>query len=1091
MKNIMEESRFISQLSEIAKETGQDYEEIYKEASTYLKEMYSEQNAIVNTIFSQGAEFMLSRAYDKTIDVNPQELKELTKLMRRHPVAFVMTHKTYIDMLVLGLVLLRHGLPWPYIFGGINLDFFALGNVSRKNGVIFIRRSFQDNEVYKATLRHYIAHLVDHKSHFMWAIEGTRSRTGKLVWPKMGILKYIADAEEDSKEEVKYIPVSVVYDLIPDVDEMTEEGRGKEKKAESFMWMVNYIKNLNNNYGKISVRFGSPVQKNSTPVAIIPGQDTLSGEANYTLPRFAFELVHAINRITPVTTTSLICTTLLSKFALTKTQIESDTVALMHIIESHKADALVDRGKAIGESVQVALNLLIQSNLVHQIGDGVKAKYGIVTKNYLSATYYSNMAVHYLYHRAFIELAILKVLHSDPIKRVNDFWGEIMSLRDIFKFEFFYSNKAQFSDEIEADLSYLDENWKENLKGTPEEVKNMLFQQRILVSHVVLFTYVEAYRVVLRALQTWDIHEEYTEKKLMDYCLFLGEEMHWQGRIHRVESVSKPFILNGIRLMKNMSLIPTKKDNKRTHILNFLEVMDNLSTRISELQGFVLSKDSSARAVISLDHNVVPGSKTESITMPVIEGERGPHIGAFFDLDRTLIKGFSAKQFFQTRLLSGKMSPSEIIAQFNGAVVYAIGNKNFAGLAAIGAKGVKGVKEKVFIEMGEEVYQKHLAKEIYPESRALVAAHLSMGHTVAIISAATPYQVEPIARDLGVEHVMCTRMEVNNGTFTGEIIEPACWGEGKAKAALDLSNRLDLDLSKSYFYTDSVEDRPLLELVGNPHPVNPDQKLSILAYKNDWPVSRFSDEGRAGLENIVRTVLAVGSLIPVAIGGLASGVFSLSRRDGVNSMTALLGDIGTAVSGIKLAVKGNENLWVKRPAVFIFNHQSSADMFINAKLLRKDVLAIAKKELKFSLVGPLLMAAGVVFIDRANKEKAIEAMQPVVEGLQNGYSVAIAPEGTRSYDYQLGAFKKGAFHLAMQAGVPVVPIVIMNAHDVMPRGTSLFRPNVVEVKILPPIETTDWTVKNLDQKIKEVRDLYLKELGQIELKLPITKFVAS
>ena len=156
----------------------------------------------------------------------------------------------------------------------------------------------------------------------------------------------------------------------------------------------------------------------------------------------------------------------------------------------------------------------------------------------------------------------------------------------------------------------------------------------------------------------------------------------------------------------------------------------------------------------------------------VVDGESGPHIGAFFDLDRTLIKGFSAKQFFQSRLLSGKMSTREVVAQFSGVMVYAIGNKNFAGLAAISAKGVKGTKEQVFIEVGEEVYYKYLANEIYPESRALVDAHLAKGHTVAIISAATPYQVNPIARDLGVEHVMCTRMEVKNGVFTGDIVEP-------------------------------------------------------------------------------------------------------------------------------------------------------------------------------------------------------------------------------------------------------------------------------------------------------------------------------
>jgi len=97
------------------------------------------------------------------------------------------------------------------------------------------------------------------------------------------------------------------------------------------------------------------------------------------------------------------------------------------------------------------------------------------------------------------------------------------------------------------------------------------------------------------------------------------------------------------------------------------------------------------------------------------------------------------------------------------------------------------------------------------------------------------------------------------------------------------------------------------------------------------------------------------------------------------------------------------------------------------------------------------------------------------------YAIAIFPEGTRSYDYRLGKFKKGAFHLAMQAGVPIVPIVIKNAHDVMPRGKMYIQPTVVEVIVLPPIPTTDWTKSNMGEKIAEVRNLYLKELGQIEI----------
>ena len=149
--------------------------------------------------------------------------------------------------------------------------------------------------------------------------------------------------------------------------------------------------------------------------------------------------------------------------------------------------------------------------------------------------------------------------------------------------------------------------------------------------------------------------------------------------------------------------------------------------------------------------------------------------------------------------------------------------------------------------------------------------------------------------------------------------------------------------------------------------------------------------------------------------------------------------------------------------------------------MRKDARAIAKKELKnYPILGQLLAAGGIIFVDRANREKAIEALKPAVEALKSGTSIAIAPEGTRSYDKTLGKFKKGAFHLAIQGKVPIVPIVIKNAHDAMPRGTSVFRPTLIEVVVLDAFQTTDWTTENLDEHIKTVRDAYLKELGQIE-----------
>jgi len=125
---------------------------------------------------------------------------------------------------------------------------------------------------------------------------------------------------------------------------------------------------------------------------------------------------------------------------------------------------------------------------------------------------------------------------------------------------------------------------------------------------------------------------------------------------------------------------------------------------------------------------------------------------------------------------------------------------------------------------------------------------------------------------------------------------------------------------------------------------------------------------------------------------------------------------------------------------------------------------------------------GVVFIDRADKEKAIEALGPAVETLRNGTSLVIAPEGTRSETERLGPFKKGAFHMAMQAGVPIVPVVIHNALDSQPKGEVLFRPAMVQVEVLPAVDTSRWKTADIDRHVAEVRGMFLDALGQTEAK---------
>ena len=465
------------------------------------------------------------------------------------------------------------------------------------------------------------------------------------------------------------------------------------------------------------------------------------------------------------------------------------------------------------------------------------------------------------------------------------------------------------------------------------------------------------------------------------------------------------------------------------------------------------------------------------LTREIRSGPSGPKVGALFDLDQTLLAGFSATAFFRERLVSGRMAPRELVESLLGALSFSVGRTGFSGFVAATTAAYRGLAESVMEEIGEEVFEKHLATEIYPESRALVRAHREMGHTLAIISSATRYQAEPLARELGIEHVLCTELEVEDGHFTGRVVHPTCYGEGKAYAAIDLAARTDLDLSESYFYTDSHEDMPLLDIVGRPRPLNPNGRLAQVAKERQWPVRRFKSRGTPSLGDLVRTGLVYGSLVPSIWAGVAAGVVNRSQREAINMMGSVWGDLATSLAGVDLRVEGEEHLWSQRPAVFIFNHQSGLDAVLMLKLLRRDMTGVGKKEiLRNPIFGPLFAAAGVVFIDRADRDKAIQALAPAVQALREGRSLAISPEGTRSSTPRLGRFKKGAFHIAMQAGVPIVPIVFRNVLDALPKHAMVVRPATVEAVVMPPIDTSGWTLESLDGEIHAIRERYLEIL---------------
>ena len=456
---------------------------------------------------------------------------------------------------------------------------------------------------------------------------------------------------------------------------------------------------------------------------------------------------------------------------------------------------------------------------------------------------------------------------------------------------------------------------------------------------------------------------------------------------------------------------------------------------------------------------------------------------ALFDLDRTLIAGYSilalALETGRHEALRGELRQSAKV--FRDLIKHKAdkSGSNYHRLVRRMSRALTGVSEAVLSDLGERAYRNHVARTLYREAITLVEAHRAAGHKLAIISAASRYQVEPVARVLGIEDICCTRLEVVDGRFTGQVIAPLCYGEGKLLAARRLAKVHGTDLKHCWFYSDSSDDLPLLRKVGRPVAVNPSDKLDAHARDNGWDRLHFQTRGGPRIETLARTLLTTQAVMATTALGMASKRLGLDSYNNANRMTRLLGDVGCACAGLDFEIEGAEHLRRERPAVFVFNHQSLLDSLVLARLLRRDVVAFCKSEMAQNpLVGPMLRQADTIFVDRGNADQR-EVLQQALSVLANGRSLVIAPEGSRSTLGDIQPFKHGAFYIARKAGVPIVPLVLHNVKDALPKGGWMIRPATIRVTVLPPVAAGD--IRSIRQSCSELEQRYIQLLCKSEV----------
>ena len=537
--------KFRAALAELAETTGRPVADLYREARPLMKEVIARPSALFLDLRAR-LDRMMFGGYAPEMEIDAAELAKLRNILREHPTCILFTHKTYIDGATPSRLAYENDLPMLHSFGGANLDFAIMGEFFRRSGMIFIRRSFQGQPVYKLVLRHYIAWLLAKRFPLSWAFEGTRSRLGKLMPPKYGLMKYVLDAAHATGTRgVHFVPFVTSFDLIRDVEEYAAEQTGRNKKPESLSWFIGYMKSLKEPSGRIRLDIGDPVVIDEAP-----GPDDKRA-----LERIAFAVAVEANRVTPLTVTSVMCLILLGMAPRGATSAE-----LLGAIGAVTAWARA-RGIRLSKELEsgdaalsATVDTLVASGLLARYEAGSETIYSIDPAKHPMASYYRNIIAHHFLGRAMIELALFELRDADSGDATAAFWGRIDRLRDLFKFEFFYPPREEHRAAIEAELARIDPVWDRRLASGDRGIAQLIRRCQPVVGHAILLPFAEAYSVVADLLARARPGETVDEKPLLDAALVEGRQAWLLRRISSEAAIGKLLFANGLSLMRHMGL---------------------------------------------------------------------------------------------------------------------------------------------------------------------------------------------------------------------------------------------------------------------------------------------------------------------------------------------------------------------------------------------------------------------------------------------------------------------------------------------------------------------------------------------------------
>ncbi|MDQ3031557.1 MAG: 1-acyl-sn-glycerol-3-phosphate acyltransferase [Myxococcota bacterium] len=541
--------------------------------------------------------FLWNRIYDGLV-VDLEGLERVREAARRGPLVLLPSHKSHVDYLMLSDVLYVNGLAPPLIAAGDNLSFWPLGVLLRRSGAFFIKRSFKGKKLYPQLVDAYIRKILVEGWSLELFIEGGRSRTGKLLPPKLGILSMVVDAALQLRDrEITFVPVSIGYERIIEASSYAHEQAGGEKQPESIGGLFAANKVLRSKYGRLYLQFGELMsfrgivdeatalagKNDRARGAAVDGEASASSQSfsppqrRALVQRIAHRVTYEINRATVVTPAALAASTLLAnrRRGITHDHLLRQAQALLTTLERLGAriakPVIDDEGQFRPETLDEALRLFEDAKLLVTVDAGSERKkgdapgepiYQVPEERRMALEYHKNTVLHFFVPSALIASALLALGGEAELEILRE---RVRRLSRLFKLEFMYRADADFEEIFEDALASMRESGEVEQSDTHVRRGGGASGAPVARYAEMLRTYFESYRLALISIASLRERENaaLTRKEWLKSALALGQRRWLAGQITLRESISRQKLENALAALHDHQIVRIEGDQIR------------------------------------------------------------------------------------------------------------------------------------------------------------------------------------------------------------------------------------------------------------------------------------------------------------------------------------------------------------------------------------------------------------------------------------------------------------------------------------------------------------------------------------------------